>query len=141
MRVIALRRNASKPDETGLADLVLGPYRWVPQQSDHSRHLPTAHHCLHCPHRTSPTSWYLTGCHLPCVQWSDPACAQAGSLQRERRGRVRTARHAGDAPFRLSGRIQRDEAGLCLHLDGSCVIEIRSGQPYGLTWLLFICVF
>lgn len=43
MRVIALRRNASKPDETGLADLVLGPYRWVPQQSDHSRHLPTAH--------------------------------------------------------------------------------------------------
>lgn len=27
MRVIALRRNASKPDSTGLVDLVLGPYR------------------------------------------------------------------------------------------------------------------
>ena len=27
MRVIALRRNAGKPDDTGLTDLILGPYR------------------------------------------------------------------------------------------------------------------
>ncbi|KAL1511024.1 hypothetical protein AB1Y20_005849 [Prymnesium parvum] len=38
MRVIALRRNASKPDETGLADLILGPYSG-PIQPSHKRAL------------------------------------------------------------------------------------------------------
>ena len=38
MRVVALRRNASKPDSTGLADLVLGPYEG-PIQPAHKRAL------------------------------------------------------------------------------------------------------